>query len=93
MTRINALNWIKTKFYLRIIRATIGAALAYLIINKLFYNFESWYISMAIPYFLVGFIFYGPYILLCSKLKLITESNEEEDEPLKRQGSSKRALY
>ena len=84
MTKINVVNWIKTKLYIKLIRATIGAILAYLIINKFFYSFDSWYVSMVIPYFLVGFILYGPYVLLCVKLKLITEIEEIESYPLKR---------
>jgi len=37
MTKINVVNWIKTNLYIKLIRASIRATLAYLIINKFFY--------------------------------------------------------
>ena len=82
MTKINALDWINTKFSYKLIRMLV-AVVFYLGIEYLFVwlsvdsqssEAES-YFYKAVPMFLYGYVIYGPLVVLMEKIGLITRQH------------------
>ena len=66
MTKISISDWINTRWYLKLIRATLATALA-ASIYKVFSSLDraDWTIRCLVPDVLIGFIVFGPFVLLC----------------------------
>ena len=80
MTKINIVDWIHSKWYFRLIRATLATGIAYGI-EKLFELNKSadWLVTDIMPDIVIGFFIFGPFVLICVRLGLISEFNSAVD--------------
>ena len=79
MTQINILDFIQTHLALRVLRALVGLAIAlgiaYLFTLKASIEsetFTAYFFFDAIPKFIIGFVIYGPYVLIANKVGLVS---------------------
>ena len=77
MTQINVVDWIYSKWYLKLIRTVIACSISIGILT-LFesLNHSEWYIRSGLPLLLVSFFFYGPYVVILCKYNFLVSKYE-----------------
>jgi len=77
---VDCIDWVKTSLGKRILRALIGCGLAcgiYLVFDMEFnidnQHMTEYLVKTLVPYLLIPFFAYGPYLILCQKIGLVDQ--------------------
>ena len=86
LVEVACMNWIKTSFIKKFIRAILAVALSIL----MFWFFTEYirledetyltefFVRWFLPYSIIPFVMYGPYLILCQKLGLVYDPERDE---------------
>ena len=81
MTKIDIVDWVHTRRSLRFLRAILATSIAF-VIEQFFVEMipdADWLVTDIIPELTIGFVIFGPFVLLCERIGLISEYNQDED--------------
>jgi hypothetical protein len=89
VAEFDCIRWVKSSLKKRLIRATLGTGIA----AALFFCFDLipqsddqltyFFFKRALPYFIIPFIMYGPFLIFCLKMGLVDDEatiNQREQE-------------
>mgnify|MGYP006893297012 CR=1 FL=1 len=78
MTQIDLMSWINTSFYLKMIRIILGVG-SFVGVQMLFNLLKNdgnvttdYFFYYALPQLVTGLFIYGPLVMICVKMGLIT---------------------
>ena len=79
LVEVDCINWVKTSLSKRILRTILGGAIAigiYFMFHAIGNQLEDqplqfYVLNQLLPSFFIPFVIYGPFLVLCQKLKLV----------------------
>lgn len=88
LVEVDCMNWIKTSFVKRLIRAILAIVLSVLMFLLLtdpkYISLEDesylteFFVRWFLPYSIIPFVMYGPYLILCQKLRLVYDPERDD---------------
>jgi ABC-type Co2+ transport system permease subunit len=77
LVEVDCINWVKTSLSKRILRTILGGVIT-IAIYKAFQAItfkdqplQSYCFNQLLPSFFIPFVIYGPFLVMCQKLKLV----------------------